>query len=204
MMLGKYILAVLLGYGVGCFSSAYFLSKTLKKGDIRKYGSGNAGTTNMLRTYGFGFGIATLLMDILKGILAIVVGYLIGGEECALLSGLFAVVGHIFPFYLGFKGGKGVATTLGVIIAVNPLVGFLLFAMGLVIVLLTQMVSLASLAIVIMFPIICLVLYPTRLMILVVAIFLMLITLYKHRENINRIRRGTENKVDIIAKIKNK
>lgn len=204
MMLGKYILAVLLGYGVGCFSSAYFLSKTLKKGDIRKYGSGNAGTTNMLRTYGFGFGIATLLMDILKGILAIVVGYLIGGEECALLSGLFAVVGHIFPFYLGFKGGKGVATTLGVIIAVNPLVGFLLFAMGLVIVLLTQMVSLASLAIVIMFPIICLVLYPTRLMLLAVAIILMLITLYKHRENINRIRRGTENKVDIIAKIKNK
>lgn len=203
-MLGKYILAVLLGYGIGCFSSAYFLSKTLKKGDIRKYGSGNAGTTNMLRTYGFGFGIATLLMDILKGILAIVVGYLVGGEECALLSGLFAVVGHIFPFYLGFKGGKGVATTLGVIIAVNPLVGFLLFIMGLVIVLLTQMVSLASLAIIIMFPVICLVLYPTRLMLLAVAIILMLITLYKHRENINRIKRGTENKVDIIAKIKNK
>lgn len=201
-MVGKYLLSILLGYVIGCFSSAYFLSKTLKKGDIRRYGSGNAGTTNMLRTYGFGMGLITLLLDILKGILAYVIGYIIGGETCALLGALFAVIGHIWPVYLGFKGGKGVATTLGVIIAVNQIAGLILFAVGVIIVLITQYVSLASLTIAILFPIICIIVDPSNTLLFVVALILAALTIFTHRGNIQRIKSGNERKVDLIAKIK--
>ncbi len=201
-MVGNYLLSAIIGYAIGCFSSAYFLSKMVKKGDIRKYGSGNAGTTNMIRAYGLGIGLVTLLLDALKGILALVIGYLIGGEVCGLIGGLFAVIGHILPFYLGFKGGKGIATTLGIIIAVNPLVGFLLFILGLVIALVTQYVSLSSLTVVLLFPIICLFLYPTRAFLLFVALVLAGLAIYTHRENIKRLKNGTENKTNLIAKLK--
>lgn len=201
-MVGKYLLSIILGYVIGCFSSAYFLSKTLKKGDIRRYGSGNAGTTNMLRTYGLGMGLITLLLDILKGILAYVIGYIIGGETCALLGALFAVIGHIWPIYLGFKGGKGVATTLGVIIAVNQIAGLILFIIGVIIVLVTQYVSLASLTIAVLFPIICIIIDPSNTLLFVVALILAALTVFTHRGNIQRIKSGNERKVDLIAKMK--
>jgi len=201
-MIGKYLLSAILGYAIGCFSSAYFLSKTIKKSDIRKYGSGNAGTTNMLRTYGFGIALATLLLDMLKGILAFVAGYVIGGESCALIGGLLAVIGHIWPAYLGFKGGKGIATTLGIIFAVNTLAGFLLLILGVIIVIVSQYVSVASLTIVILFPIICLITQPGNTMLFFVSLIIAFIGIFTHRKNIQRLKMGTENKVNLIAKLK--
>lgn len=204
IMIGKYFLSAVIGYAIGCFSSAYFLSKTVKKSDIRRYGSGNAGMTNMLRTYGFGLALATLLLDMLKGILAYVAGYVIGGESCALLGGLFAVIGHIWPVYLKFKGGKGIATTLGMIFAINTWAGFLLLVLAIIIILVTQYVSVASFTIVILFPIICIISQPGNMFLFWVSVILLLLTLYTHRKNIYRLRTGTEGKVDLVSKIKNR
>src|SRR5690554_4139407 len=115
----KVVLTVTVSYLLGCFSSAYFLGKMAKNIDIREYGSGNAGATNALRVMGKKIGALTFILDILKGIIAVIIGNKLLGLDGKLLAGIFVVLGHNFPVFLNFKGGKGVATSLGVLMMVN-------------------------------------------------------------------------------------
>jgi glycerol-3-phosphate acyltransferase PlsY len=205
-MISEIIICLALGYGFGCFSTGYLMGK-LKHVDIRKYGSGNAGTTNALRTLGAKAGVITLAGDMLKAILAIVlVRYVIFPEAedlplYILYTGLGVVLGHNYPFWLKFKGGKGIAATGGVMAAFDPYiipVGLLVFIGSVAI---TRYVSVGSLLVSILFPIWILIRYPGNIHMLIVALIYMVLAFIKHRSNIKRLMMGTENKLGQKVKI---
>lgn len=194
----KIILTVVLGYLLGTISAAYFLAKRVSNIDIREHGSGNPGTGNIMRVLGVKYAIVTLFFDALKGLLAGLLGlWLLGGWGIA-LGGFFAILGHAYPFYLKFKGGKGVATLIGVLLLYNFWLTLLVLAVCLVGVRLIRIYSVfslvGSLAIAIVFTI-----FPHKDMagsqiVFVWASFLLLV--FMHRENITRIFKGKENTVD--------
>lgn len=140
----KVVITILLSYLLGCFSSAYVLGKLTKNIDIREYGSGNAGATNALRVLGKKLGALTFLLDILKGILAVVIGKYLLGLDGGLLASIFVVLGHNFPVFLNFKGGKGVATSLGVLMILNWKIGLVCLIVGVTVIILTRYVSLGQ------------------------------------------------------------
>ncbi|MEE1315049.1 MAG: glycerol-3-phosphate 1-O-acyltransferase PlsY [Faecalimonas sp.] len=202
------IVSVLIGYAFGLFQTGYLYGKA-QHIDIREHGSGNSGTTNALRTLGWKAGAITFLGDCLKCILAVVVVRLIYGtdhEAITLLSmyaGAGAVLGHNFPFYLKFKGGKGIAATAGLIIATNPVMTITLLLLFVGILLLTRYVSLGSLCVMVCFLIEVIVygqnggfhLEGALLYELYgVVAFLMVMAFVRHRANIKRLLNGTENK----------
>ena len=127
-MVLKCILAALIGYAFGNIPSGVLISKIYGVRDIRKVGSGNSGTTNVLRNLGWLPSVLTLVCDCLKGWIACVIGRALGGDLGMLLGGFCAVLGHDFPVAMGFKGGKGIATSLGLIIAINPWLALALLA----------------------------------------------------------------------------
>lgn len=204
------LLCVLIGYVFGLFQTGYIYGK-IQKIDIRKHGSGNAGTTNALRTLGWKAGVITFLGDLLKCVLAIVVVRLLfkGSGQTELWSiyaGLGAVLGHNFPFYLKFKGGKGIAATTGLILAFHPVLFTIVAAVFLMIFLATKYVSLGSIVIMIVFVAEVIVygqmggfgltgmnLYELY----AVTVFLAAMAIFQHRANIKRLLNGTENKIDI-------
>ncbi|HCM13197.1 MAG TPA: acyl-phosphate glycerol 3-phosphate acyltransferase [Lachnospiraceae bacterium] len=205
-MISKIIICLALGYGFGCFSTGYLIGK-LKHVDIRKYGSGNAGTTNALRTLGAKAGVITLAGDMLKAILAIVlVRYVIFPEAedlplYVLYTGLGVVLGHNYPFWLKFKGGKGIAATGGAMVAFDPYIipiGLLIFVGSVAI---TRYVSVGSLLVSILFPIWILIRYPGNIHMLIVALIYTILAFIKHRTNIKRLMMGTENKLGQKVKI---
>jgi len=126
-MVTKTIIAILIGYAFGCIQSAYFFSKIVGKMDIREHGSGNAGASNITTIMGVKFGFIVGLVDVLKGIFAVLVVKWIypDSPDLAYLSGIMAILGHIFPFYLKFRGGKGVATLVGMMFGLNWKLGIL-------------------------------------------------------------------------------
>ena len=208
-MIIRIILCLGLGYLFGCFSTGYIIGK-MKKVDIRNYGSGNSGTTNALRTLGTKAGIITLVGDMLKAILPILlIRYLffIGVSYVQLLTlyaGLGVVLGHNYPFWLKFKGGKGIAATSGVMVAFDPWivpVGLPLFVIS---VALTRYVSVGSLLLAVLFPAWVYIFYPKELHMLIVALIFMTLAFIKHRSNIKRIINGTENKLGQRVKIEDK
>lgn len=192
----KTFIVILLAYLIGCFSSAYFLGKVSKNIDIRSYGSGNAGATNALRVLGKKMGILTFVLDILKGIIAVFLGQLILGFNGGLLASIFVVLGHNFPIFLGFKGGKGIATSLGVLLILNWQTGLICLLIGVVFIVITKYVSLGSVMASITAPIVIVLtsdsidksLYLTTLL-------LALLSIFRHRANIIRLCRGEENKL---------
>lgn len=199
-MILRIILCLMFGYIMGCFSTAFFVGK-LNKVDIRKYGSGNMGTTNALRTLGAKAGAITLIGDVLKAVIAILlVKYVFfpGHESLDLFSiytGLGVVIGHNYPFWLKFKGGKGMAATGGVMASLDPLIipiGLPLFILSIVI---TKYVSVGSLVIAVLFPVWIAIRHPGDLHMLMVALVFMALAFIKHRSNIKRIIDGTENKI---------
>ncbi|MGF7144054.1 glycerol-3-phosphate acyltransferase PlsY [Anaerotaenia torta] len=199
-MIPGIIICLVFGYIMGCFSTAYFVGK-LNKVDIRQYGSGNMGTTNALRTLGAKAGAITLVGDVLKAVIAILlVKYVFypGAERLDLFSiytGLGVVIGHNYPFWLKFKGGKGMAATGGVMASVDPWiipVGLPLFVLS---ILITKYVSVGSLAIAVLFPIWIAIRHPGDLHMLAVALVFMALAFLKHRSNIRRLINGTENKI---------
>lgn len=205
-MVLKIGICLLLGYGFGCISTAYLIGRAYKL-DIRNYGSGNAGTTNALRTLGPKAGAITFLGDCFKAIIPmLLVRYLIfpGLEFTQLLTlytGLGVVFGHNYPFWLKFKGGKGIAATAGVMVAFDPLIAIpaiLLFGGSVAI---TRYVSLGSLLISVLFPIWVAIRHAGDLHMLIVAIIFMLSAFYKHKSNIKRLLNGTENKIGQKVKI---
>ncbi len=191
---------VLLAYFVGNISPSILQAKA-RGIDIKKEGSGNAGTTNALRVMGKKAGAITLIVDVLKGTICVLLGNLICGHLCAMLCVVAVMLGHVWPVVYKFKGGKGVATAFGALTGLNPLLG--LSALGIVIigVLVSRRMSVGSELGAITFPVVCYFLEPDFLYL---GCVLALIILVKHRANIARLFRGEEPKLSIFDKEKNK
>ena len=206
-----YVVMAIIAYLIGSVNFSVIFSKKFAGFDVRKKGSGNAGTTNMLRSVGKGPAALTLICDILKGVvsilLAIAVGSIFKNTDRALLvqvAAIAVVIGHTFPIFFGFKGGKGVATSLGVLLMTNWQIGLICLVFGLLLIILTRMVSLGSCAAAVLFPVLTLFINDHYTVLtqgkqgnayLVYSIILAIIVLYNHRSNIKRILNGTENKL---------
>ncbi len=205
-MVIRIILCLGLGYLFGCFSTGYIIGK-MKKVDIRNYGSGSSGTTNALRTLGVKAGFITLLGDMLKAILPILlIRYLLFKDVpyvqlLTLYAGLGVVLGHNYPVWLKFKGGKGIAATGGVMVAFDPRIILAGLPVFLISVALTRYVSVGSLLVSILFPTWIYIFYPKELHMLIVALIFMILAFIKHRANIKRLLNGTENKLGHRVKI---
>ena len=208
-MVTNILLCILIGYLFGCFSTGFFIGK-IKKVDIRQYGSKSAGTTNALRTLGAKAGALTLFGDILKAIIAIMlVRYLFFPDLeyvrlLSLYTGLVVVIGHNYPIWLKFQGGKGIAATAGAMIAFDPLIipiGLPIFVLSVAI---TRYVSVGSLTIAILFPTWIAIHNRGNIHMLLVALIYTLLAFIKHRSNIKRIINGTENKLGQRVQIDNK
>lgn len=191
----NYILTLLISYLVGTISGSYIIGNLFLNKDIRKYGSGNAGTTNAMRVLGKKAGVLTFLIDFLKGALVTLIIRKIFGDEFVPLAILGAVIGHDFPFYMKFKGGKGVATTLGALALFNfplTLICYVVWVLGTV---LTKMVSVGSIlffvSIIIVYSFMSNLVMSNILIIDIIA----LIGIIRHKDNIKRIIAGNENKI---------
>ncbi|OGO89899.1 MAG: acyl-phosphate glycerol 3-phosphate acyltransferase [Coxiella sp. RIFCSPHIGHO2_12_FULL_42_15] len=189
-----FIVSVVIAYLLGSISCAILVAKFLNLPDPRTQGSGNAGATNMLRTSGTKAGIMVLIGDVLKGIIAIVIGYLFHVKGFGLgLVGLAAVIGHIFPLFFKFKGGKGVATAAGALLAISFWTFiFVLISWGIVL-FITRFVSLASIIAGLAAPIYLLI--GGNYVFFVPFALVSALIIWKHSSNIQRLRAGTEGKV---------
>ncbi|RWK43211.1 glycerol-3-phosphate 1-O-acyltransferase PlsY [Mesorhizobium sp.] len=186
------VLALVFGYLLGSIPFGLLITRAAGLGDVRNIGSGNIGATNVLRTGNKGLAAATLLLDALKGTAAVLIaGYF--AAELGLWAGLGAFFGHLFPVWLGFKGGKGVATYLGVLIALAWQVALIFAVVWLAMALLFRYSSLAALTAAIVVPIALYVLSTPE----IAGLFglMSLIVIIKHRANITRLLAGTENKI---------
>ncbi len=199
----------LIAFLIGSFSPAIVISNSVAKRDIRKYGSGNAGSTNMARTFGIKFGVLTFLGDVLKGAfvayLSTVASSLLGEEgiKYAVIAGsIFVVVGHNWPVYYSFKGGKGVATTLGVLMVHMPIPTLICLALTATVMLLSHTVSLGSLAGVIFTVIASFIACPENVELHVISITLAGLVWLLHIPNIKRLIKGSERKFDLKKKLK--
>ena len=209
---GSAVIAVGLLCAILCMASAYLLGSInfaivlskLRGDDIRKHGSQNAGTTNMLRTYGKKAAIITLVGDFLKGTVSALIGMILFGMLGQYLASLFCVLGHVFPVYYKFKGGKGIATAAGTILACEPIIFLVLVVIFAVIVGLTKYVSLASIMVALLYPLILdrwykIIHVPSGLHLLMVMIMAALI-IWKHYPNMKRLWNKTESKLSFKKK----
>lgn len=210
-MLTICILIAIIAYLIGSINFSVILSKKMAGFDVRQKGSGNAGTTNMLRSVGKKAAAITLICDILKGVvsigIAIFVGYLFNAQNKSILvqiAAIAVVIGHTFPIFFGFKGGKGVATSLGVLIMTNWQIGLICLAIAIIIMAITKMVSLGSCMAAIAFPLLTYFaanIFENAYIVkegssyFVYSIILAVIVLFNHRSNIKRIITGKENKL---------
>ncbi|KRN88830.1 acyl-phosphate glycerol 3-phosphate acyltransferase [Ligilactobacillus ceti DSM 22408] len=183
----------MIGYLLGSIPSGVWIGKLFYGKDIRDYGSGNMGTTNTFRVLGKKAGIIVLLMDMLKGTLTALLPLFFGVQVNALLIGLSAIIGHAFPIFAHFKGGKAVATSVGVLLIYNPIFFCVVWAIFLTTLYVTSMVSVASMLGFTLITIISLFFNDTVLTL--VALVLTIFVFYRHWGNIARIKNGTENMV---------
>lgn len=211
-----YIIVAIIAYLIGSVNFSIIISKKMAGFDVREKGSGNAGTTNMLRSVGKKAALITLICDILKGVvsigLAIIIGNIVKNLDKELLvqiAGIAVVLGHTFPIFFGFKGGKGVATSLGVLLMSNWQIGLICLVFAIVLMALTRMVSLGSCTAAILFPVLTLFINQNYTVLsegkngnvyFIYSVILAIIVLYNHRENIKRILSGTENKLSFSKK----
>lgn len=202
----KIIVFSIISYLLGSFSSAYWYGRWFYKIDIRKYGSENAGTTNVLRTLGTSAAILVFITDVLKSFISVMLILFIKeipyhNEYYYLIQiifGICSVIGHIFPLYSGFKGGKGVASMLGIILGISPLIAVIALGIFIIMVISTRIVSLSSIIAAISFPIITLIVDKCEsLTLLIFSICACLLIIITHIKNIKRIIRGEEKKLTI-------
>ncbi len=189
------IFLAIICYLIGNLSGSIILSKLIFKQDIRSLGSGNAGTTNALRIYGKKIALLTFLIDFFKGILCSFIGFKFFGNLGILICGIACVIGHIFPLIYKFKGGKGIATSFGVLMFAQPLQALILFALFLLGVIITKYVSVGSIIACISSILYGIVYLRTDKYIGLVYIIAGLIAFYKHRTNIMRLIHGKESKL---------
>lgn len=196
---------MLLAYLVGAIPSAVWVGRTFYGIDVREYGSGNAGATNTFRVLGKKPGIAVLIMDILKGFLAVKIAYLVGDYEpqspefidFELALAVCGLMGHIFPVYVGFRGGKGVATMLGILIGVHPEAALFCALVFMVSFTISRFVSLSSMLAGITFPVVIMVFYSTNSSINIFSLAVAIMILVTHQRNIERLLAGEESKVNL-------
>lgn len=208
--MATYIIIAVIAYLIGSINFSIILSKRMAGFDIREKGSGNAGTTNMLRAVGKRAAVITLICDILKGVVSILIAVLAGkivkNLDNALLvqlAGIFVIIGHTFPVFFKFKGGKGIATALGVLLMINWQIGLICLIFALVLMALTKMVSVGSIAAAILFPILVAFIDQNYIVqtsnsnwsYLVFSIIVALLVIFNHRANVQRILNGTENRL---------
>ncbi|MDQ2834385.1 MAG: glycerol-3-phosphate 1-O-acyltransferase PlsY [Acidobacteriota bacterium] len=192
-----WLICIPLAYLLGSIPFGYLLVKIFRHQDIRATGSGNIGATNVLRSGSKSLGIATLLLDLGKAFLAVKIAQHLapGDYDLAVVTAVAAVLGHVFPIWLGFRGGKGVASALGVFLALTPAAAGATLAVFLLIVLLTRYVSLASIIGSATFPLFGLYFVHNRSPIVIAGFFFIpLLIILKHRQNISRLLAGTENR----------
>ncbi|MGP6139809.1 glycerol-3-phosphate 1-O-acyltransferase PlsY [Jeotgalibaca sp. A127] len=187
------VFAIVLAYLLGSIPSGVWIGKGFYKTDIREHGSGNMGTTNTFRVLGTKAGIVVLVMDILKGSLATLLPLWLDAPIHPLFTGVLAAVGHTLPIFANFRGGKAVATSAGIILAYNPLFFILAITCFLIYLLLSSMVSFASIAACLSAVLISL--FMGDFWLIVVTMALTTYIIIRHRENIQRIRQGTESLV---------
>lgn len=185
------VVAAIAAYLIGNISPAILIGRAHGL-DIRKEGSGNAGTTNVLRVLGKKAAVATLIIDILKGTVAVVLAGVLLGQQAAMICVIAVMVGHVWPVFFRFKGGKGVATAFGALCGLNPLLGVSCLGVVAVVVLLTRRMSAGSIAGAILFPVLAYFLEPDFILL---GSVLAVIVLWKHRGNIGRLVRGEEPKL---------
>lgn len=197
------IIAILIGYAFGCIQAAYILSKMVGKMDIREHGSGNAGASNITAIMGWKYGFIVGLVDVLKGLFAVLVLKWIypDSPNLAYLSGITAIIGHIFPFYLKFRGGKGVATLVGMMFGLNWKLGILFALLLAVPALLTDYIVVGSFSTFIALPIVTYIWgYP--IVFTIIGICLTVLSFYLHWANIKRIINKEELKISAVIKKK--
>ena len=204
MLTTETLLFILLAYLTGAFPSAVWVGKTFYKIDVREFGSGNAGATNTFRVLGKKAGIPVLIMDIFKGWLSVnYILFLTNIPESAeavfeikLAFGIAAVIGHLFPIYTGFRGGKGIATLLGLLIGLHAVAALYSILVFVIVFVTSKYVSLGSIIASIAFPIlVILILGSTNVSLNLFAFFVPILSLITHQKNIERLLRGEETKV---------
>lgn len=208
--MATYIVIAIIAYAIGSVNFSVIISRKFAGFDVREKGSGNAGTTNMLRSVGKKAAAITLVCDILKGvvsiIIALILGKIVNNADKALLvqiAGIAVVLGHTFPIFFEFKGGKGVATSLGVLIMTNWQIGLICLVFAIVIMAFSKMVSMGSVGAAILFPILTLfisnnyIVEASGFKYFIYSVILAAIIVFNHRSNIKRILNGTENKLSL-------
>ena len=221
-MIWQLIVIAMVGYLIGSVNLSIILSKLMGKGDIREQGSGNAGTTNTLRVLGKGPAALVLIFDICKAVIAILLAkgiFAISGVEMfttpgdtatlnvtyelgILLAALGAILGHNYPIYYGFKGGKGIATSLGALLMIEWQIGLVCLVFALVLMISSRMVSLGSICAAILYPVLVWIMgsafgtsFKARMIYTIFAVLVAALATYRHRANITRLLNGTENKL---------
>ena len=203
--MATYIIVTIIAYLLGSISFSVIISKKMAGFDVREKGSGNAGSTNVLRTVGKKAAILTLICDCLKGIVAILIAVLaskiVKGTDAGLLvqlAGVAVVIGHTFPIFFRFKGGKGVATSLGVLLIIDWQIGLICLVFALTLMALTRFVSLGSVSAAILFPILTIFIQENYIVpgnYIIFGVVLAAIVVFNHRANVKRLLTGTENKL---------
>ena len=200
----EYIFLIILSYLTGAFPSAVLIGKIFFKTDVREFGSGNAGATNTFRVLGKKAGIPVLILDIFKGWLAVNYIFFISSLsnnldlvfEQQLVFGIAAVIGHLFPIYTGFRGGKGIATLLGLLVGIQPIAALMSSLVFIIVFFISRYVSLSSIFAALAFPIIIYFLSDsTDVSLIIFSIFVPLLALITHQKNIERLLKGEEVKV---------
>ena len=206
--MASYIIVAILAYAIGSINFSVLISRKMAGFDVREKGSGNAGTTNVLRAVGLKAALLTLVCDILKGVVAVLIAFLVGkmaqtADKALLIqiAGILVVVGHTFPIFFEFRGGKGIATALGVLLITNWKIGLICLVFAVAIIAITRMVSVGSMSAAVLFPILTLfigdnfIVAQVGIKYFIYSLILAAFVIFNHRENIKRIMNGTENKI---------
>ena len=212
--MGIYIVMAIIAYAIGSINFSVLISRKMAGFDVREKGSGNAGTTNVLRTVGKKAAALTLLCDILKGVVSILIAIIIGKIAKDLspailveVAALAVVIGHTFPIFFEFRGGKGVATSLGVILLINWKIGLICLLFGVILIAITRMVSLGSISAAVLFAVLTVFIRDSYIAgiefefnFIIFGILIAACVIFNHRRNLKRIINGTENKISFKKK----
>lgn len=190
------VVSLILGYFLGCFQTAYIVGKKKQNIDIRQHGSGNSGTTNAIRVLGWKLGVLTFVGDILKAVIAVVLANVLFHDPIyGFYAGFGAIIGHNWPVFLKFKGGKGIASTIGLMLVVDWRIGLIMIGILAVTILLTRFVSLGSILMALAIPVAALMLHKGDWEFFAIGCLLMASAVFRHKSNISRLISGTENKL---------
>ncbi len=185
----------IIGYLLGSINASVVIGKFVYKKDVREHGSKNAGLTNTLRVLGKKAAIMVLVMDILKGVIACFIGIAINPEYGALIGGFFAVVGHNWPLYFNFKGGKGILTTATILMVIDWKIAVIALGVFIIVVIITKYVSLGSI-IAALSIVLTSILFNKDIYFISILSLLALIAIYRHKANLKRLIKGEENKLN--------